>query len=147
MSARGLMTVGYLLVRPTDRQPFFSAELLPEQVVSASDCICPQFPDDYAIDWCSVPEDRRSQKLAAMGIAVDRQAAARRWATGAFEQEFGWSGTFYSPQAAADARQAFVAADVDVRVIGLALSDAALEAFLGHAAPRTTEGESGAFNV
>ena len=148
-----LIALGYLIVRPMHRDSFFSAELVPELIVSASTCLCRQFPGDYAIDWCSVTDLERAQKLADFGIDPDQQSAARIWATENFDELFGWPGTFYSLGAAIEARTTLIPPATDVRVLGLGVHEAGLEDFLRHAAPTppsegyAPQGETGSFTM
>jgi hypothetical protein len=148
-----LLAIGYLIVRPMQRDSFFSAELVPELIVSASACLCHRFPGDYAIDWSSVSEEVRATSLADFGIGPAQQPSARRWATESFDQLYGWPGTFYSLRAAMDARTTLIPPATDVRVLGLGLPEAKLDEFLRHAAPApptpgyAPQGETGAFTV
>jgi hypothetical protein len=143
-----LCALGYLLIRPLPRGSFFSAELLPDLLISASECLCPQFPGDYAVDWCSMTDEQRSEKFGSVGVQADHVAAAREWATRAFDEEFGWPGTFYSVDAARKARASFFPADLDIRLIGVALLMASLDLFLLETvAGFAPEGESGYHSV
>jgi hypothetical protein len=130
-----LLAVGYLLVRPLERTSFWSAELIPRWITSASSCLCPRFPGPYAIEWSSSSEEVRSAAFAKLGVPAALQPAARAWATESFEKEFGWPSVFYSPNAAWNAKRIFVSEEVDARVIGVGLSADALDRFLANAAP------------
>lgn len=133
------------------RDSFFSADLVPEVIVSASACLCRQFPGPYAIDWSSVPEDTRAKNLGEFGIDPAHQSAARRWVTDGFDEFLGWPGTFYSLRPAMEARVTLIPPAVDVRVLGLGLPETELDAFLRYAAPAPAangyapQGETGSF--
>jgi hypothetical protein len=148
-----LVALGYLMVRPMRRDSFFSAELVPELIVSASACLCHQFPGDYAVDWCSVTDEERTRKLGEFGIDPTQQAAARKWATENFDDLFGWPGTFYSLRAAIEARTTLIPAATDVRVLGIGLPETKLDDFLRYAAPPpptegySPQGETGSFTM
>ena len=47
------IAAGYFLARLSEREPWMSAELLPERILSACDCICSFFPDAWTMDWSS----------------------------------------------------------------------------------------------
>jgi len=130
-----LLAVGYLLLRRLERTSFWSAELLPRWITSASGCLCPRFPGPYAIEWCSSPEGDRTAAFAKLGVPSGLQAAARAWATESFEKEFGWPSFLYSPDAAWNARRLFFPRDVDARVIGVGLTPDMLDRYLADAAP------------
>jgi hypothetical protein len=42
-----ILSAGFLLLKPVPKPGWLSKDLLPEQIVSASTCICPQFPGSY----------------------------------------------------------------------------------------------------
>ena len=106
MSFPDIIAAGYLLVRPVPRPAWASQALLPADLVSASGCICPQFPATSAIDWVQVPEVARNDDLDAIGLPPARRGEARAWARERFETDFGWPGVFYSASAASEAPEA-----------------------------------------
>jgi len=123
--------------------------LLPDQIVSASECICPQFPDTSAIDWVKVSEEARFEALDAVGLPVERRSDARAWATDAFEVAFGWPGVFFTAIGAIEARRRFFGDESKLKVIGLGLPRHWVERFMAEASPPppapgfAPQGESG----
>lgn len=146
---RQVLSAGFLLVKPVARPSYVSAQLIPNEVISASDCICPQFPGPYAISWCSTPDDERASLLAAVGVPQDLHGRAIDWATTVFGETYGWPGVFYTADAAREAKAQFLAAAESVKVIGLGLPEEFAAEFVGAATPPTSppgyapNGESG----
>jgi hypothetical protein len=144
-----VLSAGFLLVRPVARPSYVSAELIPAEVTSASDCICPQFPGPYAISWCSTPDNARASLLAAVGVPPDLHRRAMEWATSVFGETYGWPGVFYTADAAREARAQFLPFAESVKVIGLGLPDEFATEFVSEATPLTSppgyapNGESG----
>ncbi|HEV7766370.1 MAG TPA: hypothetical protein VGQ76_15300 [Thermoanaerobaculia bacterium] len=144
-----MISVGFLLIKPVVRPPYVSAELIPELVISASNCICPQFPGPYAISWCSESDEDRVARLTEVGVPAELHAIAIQWATAAFGETYGWPGVFYSVEAAREARDRFIASPEFVKVIALGLPEQFAEDFMKRAAPTASppgyapSGESG----
>ena len=133
-----MLVLGYLIVRSVSRPPYVSAELIPPNVISASVCICPQFPGVYALSWSMTQAEERGEQFAAIGVPGELQPVAESWATDAFEHEFGWPGVFYTLDAATRARERFQAGDDAVQVVGLSLPEEMAPAFVDHATPATS---------
>lgn len=112
--------------------------------ISASSCICDFFPDAWAIEWSSSPEERR-REAEAFGISKDRVPEVVAWATGAMQQEFGWPNEFYTLESAEAARARFIPETKDVVLFGLALHESHVSEFLEAARPKPPDGESGTF--
>lgn len=143
------VAAGYLLVRPVPRPVYASASLLPDELLSASDCICPRFPDPSAIDWVAAAEEARIEALDAVGLPAERRREARDWATARFGVDFGWPGVFDTAAAAAEVRERFFGPASGLRLLGLGLPRRHLDAFIAEATPPPPEpgfspqGESG----
>src|SRR5687767_4808836 len=148
-----LITAGFLLIRPSPRPNWGSERLLPQEIISASDCLCPQFPDAYAITWTSDSEENKAKGFDSIGLSPDLRDVATEWATGNFQKSFGWTGVFYSLQAAQSAKEMFFPKDSNILPIGLGLPTEFAVDFLEYAAPAPPKegyaptGASGWFEV
>jgi hypothetical protein len=129
-----IVSAGFFLVKPVSRPEWLSKDLLPEQIVSASTCICPQFPGSYAISWCSDATESRSSAFDRIGLSPDAREDATRWATSEFEQSFGWPAVFYTLDAALAARSRFFP-NGDLVVIALGLPVRYRDTFVSQATP------------
>jgi len=148
-----LTAAGFLLIRPSPRPDWGSGSLLPEEIISGSDCLCPQFPDSYTIKWSADSEENRAKGFDSVRLPPDGRAAATEWATENFQNSFGWTGVFYSLQDAEKAKALFFPKDSNILLIGLGLPTELTVEFLEYAAPAPPEegyapvGASGWFEV
>jgi hypothetical protein len=144
-----MLSVGFLLIAPVLRPSHVSVELIPDEVISASDCICPQFPGPYAISWCTTSDEDRARLLASVGVPRELHRGAIEWATSSFGEVYGWPAVFYTADAAREARAQFLATASSVKVIGLALPEEFATSFVSEATPAASPpgyaptGESG----
>jgi hypothetical protein len=135
LSAPDEVAAGYLLLRPVLRASYMDEALLPDEIVSASECICPQFPDASAIDWVQASDETRFKALDAVGLPAAFRADARTWATDNFDVNFGWPGVFFTAVAANEARRQLFGDGSQVKVIGLGLPLQWVDAFIAEASP------------
>ena len=150
MRSDELTEVGYILVVRAQRPEWADAELLPSELISASDCICAAFPGPYALDWASIRDEDRAKAFDEVGVPPELRSEAIDWATGAFGAAFGWEGVFFSVADAFRARSRVLPA-ADVIGVGLPIGHRA--EFLAAAAPLPTKpgfapnGETGWFQM
>jgi hypothetical protein len=148
-----LVSAGFLVAKTALRGDWNSKELIPPKVISACDCICPQFPGPYALDWTRDDEADRTEAFDEVGLLPSLRKSATAWATGNFGVLFGWPGVFYSLAAALDVRQRFFSGVSEMNVVGLGLPDRHVARFLEHAEPPpqqegyAPEGECGVYEV
>jgi hypothetical protein len=135
MDTDDILAGGFLLLRPTPRTNYMSPELLPANIVSLSDCICPKFPGPYAITWVKATEDHRSHDFDEIGLPPAGRAAVLSWATDAFEKEFGWPHVFYNLEYALAARERFFRGDASIRVVGVGLPSNYRDMFVQDSTP------------
>ena len=129
------ISAGVLLVKPIPRPEYMSVERIPTEVISASACICPRFPQPYAISWCATPDDARESLLREVGIRDDLHQRAIEWATDVFGEAYGWPGVFYDVDTARAARAQFFPPDPSVKVIALGLPEGLAPSFIRDATP------------
>lgn len=128
-----MLSAGFLLVRRVIRPAYVSAALIPSTIVSASDCISPQFPGPYAIGWASIPADDREAAFSEVGVSPELRESAIEWATSALRSVFGWPGVFFTLDAALEARSRFLSSSEEVRLIGLGLDERFADSFIDEA--------------
>ena len=133
------ITAGFLLLRPSPRPAWAPENLLPQEIISASDCLCPRFPGTYAIEWTSDPVDERVRGFEAVGLSPDIRVEATKWATENFEKSFGWPGVFYSLPEAERAKALFFSREPDIWLLGMGLPPQFAEEFIIYAAPPPRE--------
>src|SRR5262245_9513517 len=129
-----ILAAGFLLTRPVTRPEWATRELLPDRILSASTCICPQFPGSYALSWCSFDNEDRASMFDAVGVPRGLRDEAQEWATRSFDVLFGWTGVFFTLEAARAAHSRFLRQG-DVAVLGIGLPARYREEFLREATP------------
>lgn len=123
-----LRAAGYYLIKVTPRLDWLS-ELLPEQLLSASRCICPQFPGSYAYSVGPGIKKERAAKFDELGIQQSDRRAVIEWATANFGESFGWTNTFFEVGPARAARERYFKPDQEMAVVGLGLPEHFLDCF------------------
>ena len=113
---------GYLIVKPAAREPWMSAALVPEHVVSASGCIVAPVPDTWALAWTGDSMSDRFKPAAAFGLDEAGLAEVMSWSTRTFEDGvLGYPGVFFEVDRAHDFLGLFPEVARRSVVIGLAL--------------------------
>ena len=123
-------TAGYFLVRMVPR-PQWLSECLPAKILSASRCICPQFPGPYAYTVSHDVKKERAEKFDAIGIPPSERDDAMEWAVENFRDVFGWSSTFFELDDALSARTQFFGEDPEMTVVGVGLAQQLVTTFRG----------------
>ena len=132
---------GYMIVRATERQEWMSADLLPARVISASDCICPHFPESWAYLWSGDSDAYRRWMMEELGIPAESLADVVIWLSEKSEESdaIEWPSTFLHLK---DAR-AFIerfAHDLNLTLLGLAIHSSYLSKVQERIAPRSRAG-------
>ena len=70
-----IVAAGFLLLKPVSRPEWLSKDLLPEQIVSGSACICAQFPGSYPAPDDAGPESQRVLLAKRSNFADDNSRA------------------------------------------------------------------------
>lgn len=97
-------------------------------------------------------DEERAADFAKAHISPELKEPVMRWATEAFESEFGWENVFYTPEAALAAQERFGLTG-SFLLLGIGLPVERLEAFLLEAAPPPRQegyspvGETGSYRV
>src|SRR5262245_15744422 len=130
MSIDQYRLAGYVLTRPIPRPASFSAELLPQELLSMSGCLAETIPDTWTLAWASITEDDRQSDAAAFGLNPSQVTDLISWATQAFDNSWGWPNVIYSLETARLIHAQFLQDVPGVRLLGLGLHEAHVEAFL-----------------
>ena len=138
-------SAGYYVARMAKRSAYMAPEMIPEEVLSASGCICECFPDDWAIEWASVSQEERVRAAGALGVSPANIGNVISWGTESFGKHFGWPSAFYTLEAAVQARATFLPDDPSIVTFGLSLEEADVQEFLAAAGPKNHMGPSGIF--
>ncbi len=123
-----MRAAGYYLIKVTPRLDWLS-ELLSERVVSASRCICPQFPGSYAYSVGPGIKKERAAKFDELGIQQSDRRTVIEWATVNFGESFGWTNTFFEVGTTQKTRDRFFEPHQEMTVVGLGLPEQFLDCF------------------
>lgn len=92
---------GYYLILPAPRPAGCAAELVPQQVLTVTDCIVDRAPDTWAISWASASDDERGQEAAKFHLRDDELQGFVEWSTQALDEGLlGWPSTFFELETA-----------------------------------------------
>jgi hypothetical protein len=140
----GFVAGGYFIVRPATRSGSMSADLVPDRIITVSDCIADTAPDTWGIAWTVDPMDSRRDKAAAFGVHGADLDALIAWATAAFDSgRVGWPGMFLDLDAALDFRRTFLPAGIETAVVGIALPARLRDRFVEATRPAPGSGVPG----
>ncbi|MGH9887096.1 MAG: hypothetical protein ACREBE_16340 [bacterium] len=124
-----------------------SAELLPDQLLTASACIGNFVPDVWSLDWTNISDEERQAAGAALGLAPATLPALMSYVTAGFnEDKFGWPNVVKSADALADLLDLLPRSREWV-TLGLALHRNHAAEFLEENAPRDGQGAGGVYDI
>ncbi len=144
----GMISAGYMLAKRTLRPDYICSQLMPERILSASECLVDFVPDLWTIDWTRLPDEERAKKARVFGM----DAAARRqvslWVEeGVDKGAFGWPNVFFSTDDAREFVRRFVPGQEDLVLFGLGLPERLSELFIESETPSDETGASGVFEA
>lgn len=129
------VSAGFLVTRAVARPSYVSAELLPDQLVSASGCIASFIPDTWCIEWTQ--DTLESRTVEANSFALDSSALVRviKWTTRRFGKSIRWPNVIMDIDTAKQLMHQFLKNLPDVKVLQLALHESMTELFCREAEP------------
>jgi hypothetical protein len=136
-------SAGYFLSRDLVRPDQRSADLLPERLVSASECLASFVPGTWTLTWVHLGEEARQKSALDFGLSPETLPSVMESATASFERDWGWPYVFYTLAGARRFHSSFLSSVPAVRLFGLALPQDLFAAFSEAAEPGTGEGETG----
>jgi hypothetical protein len=136
---------GYVVTRTFARPPYVSADLLPDAMVSMSDCLADFVPDVWTLEWTKTSESDRVQKAGAFGLSPVELLPLMAWCTAEFGRVWGWPCVLYELGAARDLHRHFLSSATNLRLLGLALPEDLAPDFLEAAKPLPHEGATGLY--
>lgn len=122
---------GYRIVLPFGRPEAMDATLIPERILTQSDCLGAMAPAAWSIRWVTETDEKRRAtggKFGLMGADLDRFVD---WTTAAIQQDIlGWPGVFFDVDAALAAKKDFFADNDDVVLCGVGIAEGDVAAFV-----------------
>lgn len=124
----GWVSAGYFIGLRQARSPYMSADLVPEKVVSGSDCITPRVPNAWAYSEVTYNEEERVEHAARFGLDEPGRVRFMAWADAALDSgDIGWRDVFCDVTLARRVRAELLPPNPDIVIFGLALPADLLE--------------------
>jgi hypothetical protein len=143
-TAQSFVSGGYFLAMPAPRSGFMNAGLLPDTILTASDCLVDFAPNTWGIAWTGDTIERRREAAARFGLDEQGLRALMDWSTAAMDsRSLGWPNVFFDVETAVEVRARFLPAGIDAVVFGIALPADLRDAFLEETRPGPQEGTPG----
>jgi hypothetical protein len=139
---------GFYLTRLVSRPECMSADLLPERILTVSDCITDLVPSVWAVSWATVTQAQRIDEASRVGIPESLVPEVVSWTTRALEAgRFGWPNVFPSLEAAREFRTLFLAPDSGYMVVSIGLHESETARLIEGERPSEAEFEPGVYEV
>ncbi len=133
----GYLSGGYFLTRPMDRQSWQSEQILPDRILSFSNCLAPHLPEPWMFDWMLKDEQEAFRQAADSGISPEGTLAARKWTTRHYySEDVAHSGLFYQLETARDFAREFLSDNPKLEIFALGLHRSLVHGFLEEAIPQ-----------
>ncbi|MET3193777.1 hypothetical protein [Bacillus sp. OAE603] len=139
---------GYYIVAPTMRQEYMYKEIIPEKVISVSECICDIHPE-INVFW-SGSKENKLKYIKEVNISEDKYKEMEKWIQDHFDlKEFEYPQIFPSLNLAKEFYCTFLNHIQDLRIIGFGLPSNYLESFFDEEGTlnKTTEDRTGLENI
>lgn len=139
---------GYFIARPAKRADWMNPGLLPETILTATDCIVEFAPGPWSISWTKVSPEARQEAGARFGLDRTSLEAFTNWSTEALETgELKWPSVFLDLDVARRVKARFLSNTGGVVVFGIALSRDLVDAFLDETRKESGQGEPGVLSA
>lgn len=116
---------GYFITKYADRPEYFDAGLLPERLVSLSECISPK----VMVAWGWDLNEYQDEALA-FGIPAEKLLELATWSQAKHEVDIGHPDVFYTLDAAQKFIEAFLPVKDNLLLLGIALPESLVDGFL-----------------
>lgn len=133
------VSAGFLITRAIPRPSYFSADLLPEQIVTASGCIANFIPDTWCIEWAQDAPEDQTEKAKAFNLDASGLSKVTAWASARFGDSIGWPNVLLDLHVAHQLVETFLSSVPDVKVLELALHTSQVLEFCQEAEPPSQE--------
>lgn len=135
---------GYVLTHTFERPDPMSAALLPDRLLSISECLSDFAPGIWALDWTKTKESDRIRIASDFGLSGLEAEGFFAFATEQFGWSWGWPHVIYRLHEARAIAKRLRTGRVELHLLGIGLPADLAPAFLEHAAPSDAqEGPTG----
>jgi len=139
---------GYYIIAPTIRQEFMDKEIIPDKIISVSECICDFYPE-INVFWGGSKENKLKY-IKDLNISVDKYKEMEKWIKDKSDlKQFEYPQIFPSLNLTKEFFNKFLNHINDLKIIGIGLPNNYLESFLDEEGTKnkSTEERSGIENV
>ncbi len=143
-----LLAGGYSISRAAARPVRASADLIPDQVLSASTRICETVPDLWAIRWASIADAERVAAASRFGIPVEVVPRVIEWFTDHLDANTaGWPNVFFYLDVAREFVHKFLPDADEVVIVGIGLPERFANDFLSNESSGPRMAVSGVYEM
>ena len=139
MNRSEFISAGFLITRAVPRPSYFSKALIPDRIISASDCIVDFVPDTWCIEWTQDTQETRKKRAATFELETNELEVLTRWVTPQFCENIGWPNVCFNLDFALQIVRTHLKQLSDVRVLQLALHQSHIKKFCLAAEPPLPE--------
>ncbi len=134
VNLKDYICAGYYVSKRVARPSYSSCDLLPQTLLSASQCICNFAPDTWCIEWMpSSKEITRNEKT--FGLSSQAVTELTAWATSRMDKDIGWPNVCFTLATAFTIVNRFLNSEIENVVFGLGLHRRFVDPFLECAKP------------
>ncbi|MBM7653001.1 hypothetical protein [Neobacillus cucumis] len=120
---------GYYIITPAVRPDYMDKQLIPDTVLSVSECICDFHPETTVL-WSSSNEEKRIY-AEQLNISQDTYVEIEKWIEDKFEAGiFGFPQVFSTIELAREFLSKFLSHLSDYKIIGIGLTEERVEEFI-----------------
>lgn len=139
---------GYFVVKAAQRALCMNKELLPEKIITVSECICDILPSTWALSWVNKRKEDIERANSAMGLTDGEFEELEEWATVKFDNgNIGWQNGFSDLATAREFCKKFLKTTDDVYILGIGLRKEDTEIFIDEERPCEGMGTTLVYNV
>jgi len=132
---------GYFLARAVQRPACFSADLMPAEILSLSDCIADLIPGTWTIEGVNPSSRDHESGVVKLRLASGTLASLRSYVTPRLEDgSIGWPNVFFTVADAQEFASRFLVELPEVRLLGAGLHANAVDRFLAEEASEPRQG-------
>ncbi len=135
---------GYFVTKLTTRPAGMTPHLLPDVIVSASNCLVDIFPDSWALPWAlGIGNEERQERATKFGLSNQSFEKLMYWTNECFNStEIGYPNLFINIDDATTFIKTFASSIPDIVLLGIGLHESSAIKFLSATKPEPGEGMS-----
>lgn len=139
---------GYFIVIPTSRSDFMDKELVPEKIVSISQCICDVVPGIWGLSWVKDREKDIDRIMDVFEMSYAEFLKLEEWVTEKFDEgKYGWQHGFSELNFAKEFAEIFLTRVKEYWIFSIGLSQSEVKLFLEEEAPQGNIGNTLIYNM